>query len=180
MKALSILTLIVAMALPAFAADDKTKPTDTEVSKAVAVLHSTKGNKVAGTVTFTKEGKGVRVVAHVTGLQANSEHGFHVHEFGDVSSEDGTATGGHFNPDGHQHGGPEAEEKHAGDLGNLKANGQGVAHLDLVAEHLALDGENSVIGRGLIVHAKADDLKSQPTGDAGDRIAQAVIGAAKK
>ncbi len=148
------------------------------ITSAVAVLIPTEGNDVHGTVRFTKVAGGVRVVADVTGLTPGA-HGFHVHEFGDASSADGTAAGGHFNPAHGNHGGPADAQRHAGDLGNLEADASGHATLDHVDAGLSLDGGNSIIGRGLIVHASPDDLKTQPTGNAGKRVACGVIGLAK-
>ena len=152
-----------------------------DVKEAIAVIHGTKGNeKVHGTVKFSEAaGKGVSVVAHLEGLSPNGTHGFHIHEFGDCSAPDGSSAGGHYNPSSGQHG-PPGEKSHVGDMGNLKANGQGVAHLEMSIPHATISGKNGIIGRGVIVHAKADDLKTQPTGDAGGRIGCGVIGAAKK
>ncbi len=149
-----------------------------KASKAVAVLHPTKGNHVTGTVTFTKVPDGVRVQANITGLTPG-KHGFHVHEFGDCTAADGTSAGGHFNPTHEQHGAPDAQHRHVGDMGNVDANSSGTATLDYVDHHMALKGEKSVIGHAVIVHEKADDLKSQPTGNAGGRVACGVIGYAK-
>ena len=148
------------------------------VTAAVAVLIPTTGNDVHGVVRFTQVAGGVRVVADVTGLKPG-KHGFHVHEFGDASAPDGSAAGGHFNPTHEAHGAPTAEHHHAGDLGNLAAGPDGHAVLDFVEPALALDGPASIVGRGLIVHAGEDDLKSQPVGNAGARVACGVIGFAK-
>src|SRR5262249_45471817 len=149
-----------------------------EVTKAVAVLNSTEGNNVRGTVTFTKEGDNVKVVAHIEGLSAG-KHGFHIHEWGDCSSKDGAAAGGHFNPTTAQHGAREASTRHAGDLGNIEAGADGKAHVEFTDAVLKLDGPNSIIGHAVIVHANPDDFKTQPTGNAGGRQACGVIGAAK-
>lgn len=149
-----------------------------EPTKAVAVLHPTKGSKVEGVVTFTKSGAETKVVAHLTGLTPG-KHGFHIHEFGDCSSDDGKSAGGHFNPTNNPHAGHDAEQRHVGDLGNIEADSNGKAHLELTDKKIAMSGESSIIGRGVIVHEKADDLKSQPTGDAGGRLACGVIGVAK-
>lgn len=148
------------------------------ITAAIAVLSATEGNSVSGTVKFTKVEGGVRVVAEVKGLTPGG-HGFHIHQWGDISAKDGMATAGHFNPHGNDHGGPHDATRHAGDLGNLVANDQGEAKLDYVDKHLSFTGPDSFIGRGIIVHADPDDLKSQPTGNAGKRVAQAVIGVAK-
>jgi Cu-Zn family superoxide dismutase len=148
------------------------------VTKAVAVLNPTEGNHVHGMVTFTEEGSKVKVVAHVEGLTPG-KHGFHIHEFGDCSAKDGASAGGHFNPTGAPHAAPDAPQHHAGDLGNIDANAEGVAHLEISDPMMKLIGPNSVVGRGVIVHAKDDDLKTQPTGNAGGRLACGAIGVAK-
>ena len=151
-------------------------------TSAVCVLDGTEGNEqVMGTVTFRPEGRGVLIEALVTGLTPG-EHGFHVHEFGDVNCGDGTCTGGHFNPSGADHGGPDAPIRHVGDLGNLTADETGTAryvrHDHLVS--LDMSSPNCVIGRAIIVHAAPDDLVSQPTGAAGARVAAGVIGVGKE
>jgi superoxide dismutase, Cu-Zn family len=149
--------------------------------KAVAVLYPTAGNQVHGVVTFTKVKNGVKVVADIDGLTPG-EHGFHIHEFGNCTASDGTSAGGHFNPEATPHGAPTAPARfrHVGDLGNITAQRSGKAHLEQVDPLLAFDGEHSIIGRGVIVHAGKDDLTSQPTGAAGSRVACGVVGIAKK
>jgi superoxide dismutase, Cu-Zn family len=147
-------------------------------TKAVAVMFPTKGSDVKGRVTFTQEGRSIRVRAEISGLSPG-EHGFHIHEFG-VWSEDGLAAGSHFNPTMQPHAGPESPKRHVGDLGNVKANANGNATLDLEDAHLSFHGPHSIIGRGLVVHEKVDDLKTQqPPGNAGGRLAVGVIGVAK-
>ena len=141
---------------------------------AKAVLSPTEGNDVRGEVTFTPVEGGVLVRAELTGLSPGA-HGFHVHEKGDCSAPDGTSAGGHFNPGGHEHGGPTDEARHAGDLGNIVADESGRAVLERLDPVLSLTGEDSIVGRGVIVHASEDDLKSQPTGGAGARQACGVI-----
>lgn len=144
------------------------------IQEAAAVLEPTDGNAVTGTVQFIRQGDGVRVVAEISGLTPG-EHGFHIHEHGDCSAMDGTSAGGHFNPDGQPHGSPDAAQHHRGDLGNLTADGSGIAKMDRVFEFLKLNGTESIVGRGLIIHADADDLTTQPTGNAGARVACGVI-----
>jgi superoxide dismutase, Cu-Zn family len=150
-----------------------------DATKAIAVLHSTTGSNVSGTVTFTASGDKVKVVADITGLTPG-KHGFHIHEFGDCSDPKAASAGGHFNPGHKQHGGPDASERHAGDLGNIDADASGKAHLELTDRVMKLSGSDSIIGHAVIVHEKADDLKTQPTGDAGGRLACGVIGVAKE
>jgi len=149
-----------------------------EPTKAIAVLHSTSGSSVTGTVTFTASGDSVKVVADISGLTPG-KHGFHIHEFGDCSSTDGKSAGGHFNPTNHQHGAPDATDRHEGDLGNIEADASGKVHLDITDKVLKMTGAESIIGHAVIVHEKADDMKTQPTGDAGGRLACGVIGVAK-
>jgi len=146
---------------------------------AVAVMQPTAGNTAGGTVTFTATDDGVRVHAAITGLSPDGIHAIHVHQFGDARAEDGTSAGGHYNPEGHDHGLPDQAQRHAGDFGNLQADAEGEADFELVVDNLSIDGEhNPVIGRGVIIHAKQDD-GGQPTGNAGPRIAIGVIGYAK-
>jgi Cu-Zn family superoxide dismutase len=149
-----------------------------EAKKGIAVLHPASGSQVTGMVTFTATGDGVQVVADVTGLTPG-KHGFHIHEFGDCSAPDATSAGSHFNPTHKAHGGPEMKERHIGDLGNLEANAAGKAHLELTDKMLKLTGPSSIVGYAVIVHEKEDDLKSQPVGNAGGRLACGVVGVAK-
>ena len=149
-----------------------------EPTKAIAVLHPTAGNNVTGSVTFTKSGDEVKVVADVNGLTPG-KHGFHIHEFGDCSSSDGSSAGGHFNPTHKQHGAPDASDRHAGDLGNIEADASGKAHLEWSDKVMKFSGADAIVGHAMIVHEKVDDLKTQPTGNAGGRLACGVIGVAK-
>src|SRR3989449_5838589 len=133
--------------------------------KAIAMLHPTAGSKVSGTVTFTEEADGVKVHADLTGLTPGN-HGFHVHEFGDCSAADAASAGAHFNPTNKPHAGPDAPERHVGDMGNIEADASGSAKLDYVDHHISVaNDKESVIGRSVVVHVKADDLKSQPAGE---------------
>jgi Cu-Zn family superoxide dismutase len=148
-----------------------------QVTKAICVIQPLGGSKVAGKVVLTQVAGGVEVNAEVTGLTPGA-HGFHVHEFGDCSMADGTCAGAHFNPTGAPHGGPDDARRHAGDLGNVKADESGKAIYKRVDKMLTLNGPSSIIGRSIIVHAAADDLKTQPSGNAGARVGCGVIGIA--
>jgi Cu-Zn family superoxide dismutase len=148
--------------------------TEVKTEKAVCTLYPTEGNNVTGTVTFTKSGEVVKIVADLEGLTPG-KHGFHIHENGDCSSPDGTSAGGHFNPTSMKHGAPEDSERHAGDFGNIEADENGKAHLEMTDSQISFTGENSIIGKGIIVHAGEDDFTTQPTGDAGARVACGVI-----
>ena len=145
------------------------------ISKAVCVLTPTEGSNVKGLVTFTQTDAGLLIVADVEGL-SEGKHGFHIHEFGDISKSDGTSAGGHFNPEHKDHAGPEDEIRHAGDFGNIIADANGNAHYERVDSLISFKGINNIIGRSIIIHVDEDDLVSQPTGDAGGRVAQGVIG----
>jgi Cu-Zn family superoxide dismutase len=147
-----------------------------DAPRATATLQPTKGNKAAGTVDFYQVGSKVRVVGNLSGLTPGREHGFHVHEAGDCSSADGMSAKGHFNPFSKPHGQPQSAERHAGDMPSLRADASGNAKLDTELDTMTVTpGPGSIIGRGLIVHAEPDDYKTQPTGNAGARVACAVI-----
>lgn len=142
--------------------------------RATAQLQPTKGSKAIGEVTFEQVGNKVRIVANVQGLKPGQEHGFHIHEAGDCSSGDGMSAKGHFNPFGKPHARPGSG--HAGDLVALAADKAGRAKLEIeTGEITVTPGPASIVGRGLIVHADADDYKTQPTGNSGARIACGVI-----
>lgn len=143
---------------------------------ASTVLRPTKGNKTRGGVMFAKTKDGVKVTARVSGLTANQKHAIHIHEYGDIRQPDGKGTGGHYNPMGHDHGLPDKDKRHGGDLGNLSADGEGKAVYTLTVKNITID---EILGRGVIVHAGPDD-GGQPTGNAGARIAQGTIGLAMK
>jgi len=143
---------------------------------ATAQLEPTRGNTAAGTVTFVQSGELVKVSGSIRGLKPGAEHGFHVHEKGDCSSGDGMSTGGHFNPGGKPHGSHGAGEHHTGDLPSLKADANGVANFQFESRTIRVgSGANDIVGKGLIVHRDPDDYKTQPTGNAGPRLACAVI-----
>lgn len=152
--------------------------------RAIAVLHPTAGSEVRGLVTFIELADGVRVDAEITGLTPG-KHGFHVHQFGDCASADGStapasAAGDHFNPTNEPHAASDAVQRHVGDMGNIEADHAGVAKLTYIDHHLSLaSDERSIIGRAVIVHAKPDDLTSQPSGEAGERVACGVVGLAR-
>jgi superoxide dismutase, Cu-Zn family len=144
--------------------------------RATAQLQPTKGSKTFGEATFEQVGDKVHVVIYVQGLKPGQEHGLHIHEVGDCSSGDGMSTKGHFNPYGKPHAHAGTPERHAGDLPSLKAAKNGRAKVDAMLDVITVGpGPASVIGRGLIVHADPDDFNTQPTGNAGARIACGVI-----
>lgn len=144
---------------------------------ASAQIAPTQGNTAAGSVSLTAEEDGVRLTGVVQGLEPNSEFGFHVHEKGDCSAPDASSAGGHFNPMSTEHGNPEGEVHHAGDMLNIKSDDQGVAQIDTLARGATLHSgqPTDVLGKAVVVHEKADDYTSQPSGNSGSRIACGVI-----
>ena len=144
--------------------------------RATAQLQPTTGNTASGSVSFVQSGNKVLVRGEIRGLKPNAEHGFHVHEKGDCSSGDGMSAGGHFNPTGAPHGSHGMGMHHTGDLPSLKADASGMARVNFESGSLAVgSGVTDVVGKGLIVHRDPDDYKTQPTGNAGPRLACAVI-----
>lgn len=149
--------------------------------KAVCVLQG----DAKGTLFFEQSDSSspVKVTGSVCGLQ-KGQHGFHIHEFGD-NTNGCTSAGPHFNPLGKDHGGPQADVRHVGDLGNVEAGADGVAKVNITDKLIQLQGEHSIIGRTLVVHADPDDLGkgghelSKTTGNAGARLACGVVGIAK-
>lgn len=140
------------------------------------VLIPKSGSQVSGTIRFTPAGAGVRVTGTISGHKPGRA-GFHIHEKGDCSSNDATSAGGHFNPGQHKHGATPLAG-HAGDLGNVTFDASGRAVIDMVIEGISLDtaAANGIIGRAVVVHAQEDDLQTDPTGNAGARLACGVIG----
>ncbi len=133
-------------------------------------------SKVKGEVKIAETEKGVHFSGQLTGLEPDSVHGFHIHEKPDCSAPDGKSAGGHYDPANKPHGGPDEMKAHAGDLGNVKADKNGVVTInktmkDLTLQKTGKSKKHPIMGRSVVVHKNADDLKSQPSGDAGARIA---------
>jgi len=143
----------------------------------VANLASASGSLVSGRVQVMSMGSGVHIAGDVGGFEPGSAHGFHIHERGDCSAADASSAGGHFNPLGAPHGRMETTPHHAGDMDNIVADGEGVAHVNLHVEGVRLGGGGpiDIAGRALVVHAKPDDYQSQPSGDSGARVACGII-----
>lgn len=142
---------------------------------AVANLIVNTEKNLKGVVEFTEVNGTVTVVTKVDGL-TSGPHGFHIHETGDCSKADFTSAGGHFNPSKNPHGAHMADPRHAGDLGNLVADKEMKAYTTIQTQGVTLgEGANSIIGKAVIIHKDADDFKTQPTGNAGGRLACGVI-----
>ncbi len=179
----TVLVLTTGSLIPSLLAEKVTDeamdsaPVIVDATELVAVLSPTVGNQAAGVVIFKSvdEGK-VEVEAKLSGLTPNSKHAIHIHQYGDLTSKDGKSAGDHYNPMDHQHALPDKKNRHAGDFGNLDSDQSGNASFKLIVDNISLAGRlNPIIGRGVVVHAKPDD-GSQPSGNAGDRIAVGVIG----
>lgn len=155
---------------------EKPEMAKSQMIRAVAELNPTEGNQVSGKVSFTNQDGAVMIVGDLKGLEPG-KHGFHVHETGDCSAPDASSAGGHFNPAGTPHGAPDnpPTQRHVGDLGNLEAGPDGMAHYERMDKVISLGGPDSIVGRAVIVHGGADDLTSQPSGNAGPRVACGVI-----
>ena len=149
---------------------------------AVAVVTPTEGSTARGVVRFRADKRGLMVTAKISGLTPHQKHGFHIHEFGDISDPQGKATGGYYDPEGRDHALParRGHQGHAGDLGSLQADAKGNATYKQIFTHITISRHeyNPILGRAVIIHAREDD-GSQPTGNAGPRIAQGVIGVAR-
>jgi Cu-Zn family superoxide dismutase len=181
MKKLTL--LVAALAFPAFVMGDgedkKGHKEDAKdhVLKAICVVTPLSKSKVHGVLHFTQKGHTVLLKGEIVGLTPG-KHAFHVHEFGDLTSKDGMSTGGHFNPDKKPHGAQHDKDRHVGDLGNITANEDGKAVVNIKDTIISLHGKHSIIGRAIIIHDKEDDF-SQPVGNAGGRIGGGIIGIAK-
>lgn len=148
------------------------------VSAVCVLSHS---DTVKGTITLTQAPGELTVISgKIVGLSPNSEHGFHIHEYGDLSQGCDSA-GAHYNPFGKNHGGPDDKERHVGDLGNLRTDENGSVSFEITDSMVQLTGEHSVVGRSIVVHSDRDDLgkggdeESLKTGNAGERLACGVI-----
>lgn len=146
-------------------------------SQVTAILRNSRG-QVVGNATFTPVSKGVKVSVQVNNLNPGW-HGIHIHEFGQCTPPDFKSAGDHFNPLGKKHGLRNSGGPHVGDLPNLWVNADGHGSLTAVA-HDAVFGDQLTSlflgsGTSLVIHAKEDDEKSQPSGKAGGRIACGAI-----
>jgi Cu-Zn family superoxide dismutase len=151
------------------------KASTAAAAKAQTSLESRSGSTLTGKATFVEKAGGVEVTVEISGAKPGL-HGIHLHANGDCSAPDAASAGGHFNPDSTNHGAPNADPHHAGDLGNITAGANGKGKLKLLVKGLTVaPGAHSVVGRALVVHADPDDLKTQPSGNSGGRFACGVI-----
>lgn len=152
-------------------------PATSTASAAVVRLAPASGSLVSGTLDLRPMADGVHITGEIGGLRGGGRHGFHIHEKGDCSAADASSAGGHFNPAAQPHGRAGHGAHHAGDADNLVADGRGVAKVDTHQSGVTLGGgaANDIAGRAVIVHAQPDDYATQPTGNAGGRIACGII-----
>jgi Cu-Zn family superoxide dismutase len=176
-RTLSALTFSAAAALAlSGCASSATAPAPAEGPRASATIEARSDSTATGTATFTELSTGgVRAHIHIEKAPPGT-HGLHIHEKGDCSDPKAASAGGHFNPGGMPHSGPMDMKRHAGDLGNIEIKADGTGDLDITSDMLTVKpGPNSVVGRAVVFHEKADDLKTQPTGNAGGRFGCGVI-----
>jgi Cu-Zn family superoxide dismutase len=165
------------------AADAGALPPEGGSSNDAAGVHvmvmPTAGHTASGMLLFSDSPAGLRVTGRIHQLPADRSLGFHIHTTGDCSAPDASSAGDHFDPSQQPHGDPASDRHHAGDMPNLSVNAEGAADVDLTIAGVTLEGPSpfGVRNRAVIVHARVDDYKTQPGGDAGDRIACGVIGA---
>jgi len=166
MKRLTLITLVTLAALAC--AHTKTGP------MATATLSPTTGQTAKGTVQFTETADGVQVTVDLTNVPPGV-HGFHIHE-GASCADDAKAAGGHFNPNNMPHAAPTDVSHHAGDFGNVTADDKGEVHTTFMTHSVTVAaGPNSAVGHAVVLHANPDDLTTQPSGNAGARIACGVV-----
>ncbi|MES2858238.1 MAG: superoxide dismutase family protein [Pseudomonadota bacterium] len=166
-----------ASSMPGPASTSAPAATKSMAKAATANLASASGSRVSGRLALMPMGDGVHLMGDIGGLSPGSSHGFHVHEKGDCSAADAASAGGHFNPAAQPHGRAGQGAHHAGDADNLMANASGVAKVNVHLRGVSLGGgaANDIAGRAVVVHAVADDYRSQPAGNAGARVACGVI-----
>jgi Cu-Zn family superoxide dismutase len=143
--------------------------------EATAKLESKSGSTVTGEADFKEKSGGVEITVEIKGAKPGP-HGVHLHDKGDCSAADASSAGGHFNPDSKTHGAPNADPHHAGDFGNMTVGANGTGKLKLTVKGLTVaPGPNSVVGHALVIHADPDDMKTQPSGNSGARVACGVV-----
>lgn len=151
--------------------------TTSSVERAEAALAPASASLASGKLELQAVDGGVRITGTLGGLRPALPVAFHIHQNGDCSAADASSAGPHFNPLGHDHGGPEQPVRHLGDLANLLPGADGRVQVDVLARQVVLGGgaANDILARALVVHAQPDDHHSQPAGNAGARIACGVI-----
>ena len=171
-----LLSMLVVLAATSMSGCARIHELMTKTPSATAAVLPTRDSTVRGDIRLVqRDGGQVLVTGSISGL-APGPHGFHIHEKGNCSAPDAVSAGGHFNPGGTPHGAVDGAPRHGGDLGNIVAGPDGVARVDVLVSGISLGtAADSVVGRSVIVHAKADDFATQPSGNAGSRMACGLI-----
>jgi Cu-Zn family superoxide dismutase len=155
----------------------KTSTKSSDAKTITVALEPKSNSTVSGTATFTEKNEKVTFVAKMAGLQPGV-HAIHIHEKSDCSAADGSSAGGHWNPTFKKHGKWGSAEYHKGDIGNFTADAKGNGTITLTTDEWCIgcgDATKDILGKGLIVHQGTDDFTTQPTGNAGGRVACAGI-----
>ncbi len=171
-KVFLIATIIIAVILGC-----KSNSSANTAKKLVLALEAKSNSKVSGTATFTEKNGKVTLVAKVAGLNPGV-HAIHIHEKADCSSADAVSAGGHWNPTFKKHGKWGEGEHHKGDIGNFTADADGNSTITFSTDEWCIgceDATKNIIGKGLIIHQGTDDFTTQPTGNAGARVACTAI-----
>jgi Cu-Zn family superoxide dismutase len=155
-----------------FAADTPMSGATATIKPSQAAATQPSNKDVTGTLSFAQQDQDVHVTGDLTGLSPG-KHGIHIHAKADMSDPQLKSAGPHWDNGGkHHHGGPDVAEHHTGDLGNITADDSGKAHVDAMLKNVKLDDLN---GKSVIIHAGEDDLKSDPAGNSGGRVAGGEI-----
>lgn len=146
------------------------------IKEATAIIGSTNDSGLTGMAVFTQDGDQITFIIEVQNVSPGL-HAVHIHEKGDCSAPDGTSAGGHWNPTDVAHGKWGEGEFHLGDIGNMTVGEDGTGTMTLTTDlwEIGTGSDIDVVGKGIIVHADADDFVSQPSGNAGARIGCGVI-----
>ena len=147
-----------------------------DAKQAHAMIDSLSDSGVTGIAVFTQNGDQITFTAEIQGASPGL-HAIHIHAYGDCSAPDGTSAGGHWNPTDVAHGKWGEGEFHLGDIGNISVGEDGTGSITLTTDlwEIGTGSDIDVVGKGMIVHADADDFVSQPSGNAGARIGCGVI-----
>jgi Cu-Zn family superoxide dismutase len=145
------------------------------VKKVTTEVHSIPTKNIKGMITIVDEKEQYKVTTNLSGLDPQTDFAFHIHKNGVCEGPTFASAGEHLNPDNMPHGSPTDRKRHAGDLGNIHSDSYGNAKEEVIIPKIKGDDISEFVGRALLIHAKADDFKTQPSGAAGDRIACGLI-----
>jgi superoxide dismutase, Cu-Zn family len=170
------MTLVVALfGIFACSSKNEVKVENKKISNAISHLHSSSLKKLEGSIRFESLKEEIKVSVDLAGLEPNKKLGFHVHENGFCEGPTYESAGGHLNPYHQKHGRPEGKARHLGDMGNIVTNSEGKAKQIILLPKTESQDLNLLISRSIIIHKNKDNFKSQPSGNAGDRIACGLI-----